>query len=268
MLDPWFRERNPLKHAAKQFFWWAFEGRLLSHATAVLFTAEEERRLARDQFIGWRYTETVVPFGTMPAPAETSAQRAAFERASRLQPGQPYLLYLSRIHPKKGCDILLEAFAHVAAEKPELRLIISGPDQIGWTPLLQQQADKLGLADRVHWTGPLFGEAKWGALRGAEALVLPSHQENFGIVVAEALACGTPVLISDKVNIWREIHDAGAGFVNTDDVTGTEASLRDWINSTSDRRDEMRRAAAALFTSRFDIRVNVAEFADLLAAGL
>eukprot|EP01038_Epipyxis_sp_PR26KG_P002792 gene2792-3964_t len=75
----------------------------------------------------------------------------------------------------------------------------------------------------------LRGEQKWGAFYSSEAYLLPSHQENFGIAVAEALGCGLPVLISDKVNIWREIDQARAGMVETDTVDGTERSLRHWL---------------------------------------
>ena len=122
-----------------------------------------------------------------------------------------FLLFLSRIHEKKGCDLLLRAFAKIAAEYPELYLVVAGPDPMQLESRLRTQADRAGIGHRVYWPGMLQGAAKYGAFRCAEAFVLPSHQENFGIVVAEALACGTPVLISDQVNIWREILESGVG---------------------------------------------------------
>ena len=91
------------------------------------------------------------------------------------------------------------------AKDPCLQLVIAGPDQIGWQADLQQMALTLGIADRITWTGMLSGKLKWGAYRCAELFCLPSHQENFGIVVAEALACGLPVAIADPVNISGEI---------------------------------------------------------------
>jgi glycosyltransferase involved in cell wall biosynthesis len=97
------------------------------------------------------------------------------------------------------------------------------------------------------------GELKWGALRAAEIFVLPSHQENFGIVVAEALACASPVLMSNKVNIWREVEGDGAGMVAEDDLEGTCSLLKRWLGMSSAQRSEMRRRALACFHERFEI---------------
>ena len=85
------------------------------------------------------------------------------------------------------------------------------------------------MADRITWTGMLAGEAKWSAIQAADVFALPSHQENFGIAVVEALALGVPVLISDKVNIWREIVNDGAGFAESDTLAGTVQSLSRWL---------------------------------------
>jgi glycosyltransferase involved in cell wall biosynthesis len=99
----------------------------------------------------------------------------------------------------------------------------------------------------------LSGDAKWGALSAAEAFVLPSHQENFGIAVVEALACGTPVLISNKINIWREIEKDGAGLVENDDLPGTMRLLKRWLDTPSEMRRIMQQNARQCFASRFEI---------------
>lgn len=88
-------------------------------------------------------------------------------------------------------------------------LVISGQDPVGWKTALEKQSRQLGIATRIHWPGLLVKDSKWGAFYGAEAFILPSHQENFGIAVAEGLACGRPALISDKVNIWRDVMNDG-----------------------------------------------------------
>jgi glycosyltransferase involved in cell wall biosynthesis len=99
----------------------------------------------------------------------------------------------------------------------------------------------------------LEGDRKWGALRSAEVFVLPSHQENFGIAVVEALAVGTPVLISRKVNIWEEIESEGAGFADVDDSNGTLRLLNRWRGLTGSERHRMRLAATELFERRYEI---------------
>lgn len=131
-------------------------------------------------------------------------------------------MYLSRIHQKKGCDLLLEAFAKVASTDPDLHPVMAGPDQTGWVLKLKAHAARLGIADRVAWLGMLQGDDKWGAFYSAEAFCLPLHQEYFGVVVAEAMVCGKPVLISNKVNIWREIEVDGADIVQSD-LAGDDA---------------------------------------------
>ena len=102
---------------------------------------------------------------------------------------------------------------------------MAGPDEGGLRPVLETQAQRLRIDGRVHWTGMLEGDLKWGAFHAADAFVLPSHQENFGVAVAEALACGLPVLISDKVNIWPDIAQDEAGIVNPDTAEGTYRSM-------------------------------------------
>ena len=99
----------------------------------------------------------------------------------------------------------------------------------------------------------LTGDTKWGAFHSSEAFILPSHQENFGIAVAEALGCGKPVLISNKVNIWREIEADKAGIVANDDLTGTEYLLKTWMQLNDEERMVMSENAIRCFTQRFTV---------------
>jgi glycosyltransferase involved in cell wall biosynthesis len=108
--------------------------------------------------------------------------------------------------------------------------------------------------NRITWTGMLTGDMKWGAFHAAEIFMLPSHSENFGIVVAEALACSLPVLITDKVNIWREIVQDGAGFAEPDTLVGTVALLERWLGLSADEIYQMRIRARACFEYRFNIQ--------------
>ena len=253
MLDPYFRKSKPAKHWVKQAFWTLWQGRVLSNSKAVLFTCEEERRLAKAAFLGHQmYPERVVAFCASDM-AETTPDPTAFAKQVPNLGERDYLLYLSRIHPKKAVDQLIEAFAANADIDPELDLVIAGPDQIGWTRQLQSLADKLGIGNRVHWPGMVTGAAKAAAYKGARAFVLPSHQENFGLVVAEALSVGTPVLISDKVNIWREVEYAGAGLIEPDTLGGTTSLLTRFLQASPEDIQKLRSSSRPAYDTRFSV---------------
>jgi len=258
MLDPWFKRRYPMKHLKKWLYWpWA-EYRVLRDATAVLFTCEEERRLARQSFWLYKCDEFVVNYGTSAPTGDPQAQRALFlERFPHLR-DKRCLLFLGRVHEKKGPDLLFRAFAALLTrlasdQRRDLHLVMAGPGDhaFGWE--MKALATSLGLNERVTWTGMLSGDLKWGAFHASDAFVLTSHQENFGIAVVEALACGLPVLISSQVNIWREIRQAGAGFVDSDDPAGAERLLEQWVGADPALWQRMRGAAREVFSERFVI---------------
>lgn len=264
MLDPWFKRTYPFKHLKKWLYWpWA-EYRVLRDARAVFFTCEDERMLARKSF--WLYCarEAVLTYGTKTPPGNVGELREIFYSTYPHLRSKRVLLFLSRIQEKKGCDLLIEAFAKVAATDSNLHLLMAGPDQTGWVATLQAQAKRLGVAECVTWPGMLQGDDKWGAFYASEAFVLPSHQENFGIVVAEALGCGLPVLISDKVNIWREIEADGAGIVNPDTVEGTEKTLRSWLTLNTQERQNMVLKAHLTFKNRYTVDAMASSFLGAL----
>ncbi len=253
MLDPWFKHAYPLKHVKKWLYWpWA-EYRVLRDARAVLFTSEEERLLARESFWLYRCNEAVVNYGTAIPAGNANAQRRLFLDNYPELENKRLLLFLSRIHPKKGCDILIEAFSRIAGRDHSLHLIMAGPDQIGWKGDLVKLSEKLGVADRITWTGMLTGDLKWGAYHAAEVFVLPSHQENFGIVVAESLAAGTPVLISNKVNIWREVERDKAGLIAEDNTASLADFLNQWLELPVKERVTVSELAKNCFVTRFEI---------------
>ncbi len=235
-LDPWFNRKYPRKHL-KKLIYWPVQYRMLRDARYVFFTSESERDLAATSFRPSAWNSLVVPYGSSEPSSTAEAQLAAWFQQSPGLRGRPYLLFLGRLHEKKGCDLLLRAFATAASSAPELHLVMAGPDQLGWQATLQQMAASLGIGDRVHWPGMVTGDAKWGALRAAEAFVLPSHQENFGIVVAESLAVGRPVLISNQVNIWPEVQEEAVGLVDDDTQEGTERLLRHWLELSAAEKE-------------------------------
>lgn len=266
MLDPWFRKVSPVKNAGKQVSWLINEGPLMNNARAVLFTTEEEREVSRNAFWPYHVREKVVGYGTADVSGDPAQQIAAFRKAVPELGDRRYLLFLSRIHPKKGCDLLFQGFAKVASEDPGLDLVIAGPDQVGLRAGLEKIAAAEGVAERIHWTGMVTGDVKMGALRACEAFVLPSHQENFGVAVVEALACSRPVIISNKVNIWREIETAGAGLIAEDTLEGTIATLKAFLKLSPEERRTMGEAGRRLFLDKFHIEMAAKTLLEVVKA--
>jgi glycosyltransferase involved in cell wall biosynthesis len=263
-LDPWFKRAYPLKHLKKMLYWpWA-EFRVLRDASAVLFMCDEERRLARESFGLYRANEVVVGFGIDEPSGDPARQTRAFLASNSHLHDKRFLLFLSRIHPKKGCDLLIRAFASASERADDLHLVMAGPDQAGWRHELLALAESLGVAERITWTGMLSGDAKWGAYRAADAFVLPSHSENFGIVVPEALACGLPVLLTNRVNIWREVETAGAGLVADDSEDGIHSLLTRWLGLPYAERAAMRGRARGCFEANFELQRVSALFSECL----
>jgi glycosyltransferase involved in cell wall biosynthesis len=147
--------------------------------------------------------------------------------------------------------VLVHAFAEHARETPDAHLLIAGPDKGNWQPALQAIAQSHGITHRISWPGMLQGNLKWGAFFASDVFVLPSHQENFGVSVAEALACGLPALVSDKVGVWREIDEDGAGFVAPDTIAGTQRNFASWRALDERSRNAMRTQARRTFDARF-----------------
>lgn len=270
MLDPWFQRTYPLKHLKKLLYWpWA-EYRVLRDATAVLFTSEEERRLARQSFSPYRCREVVVNYGTAAPSIDLAQAREKFFAEHQHLRDRRILLFLSRIAEKKGCDILIRAFAGQRKKAPaDLHLVMAGPPASeAYLDSLRQLARETGAEAALTFTGMLTGEMKWGAFGAAEVFVLPSHQENFGIAVVEAMACGKPVLISNQVNIWREIVADGAGFAEDDTLAGTTALLEKWLALPPEARAKMGESARRTFAERFEIERATDAFLDVIQSGL
>jgi glycosyltransferase involved in cell wall biosynthesis len=265
-LDPWFKQAYPLKHLKKALYWHLIEYGNLKRATAVLFTTEEERVLAQQTFAMPSLNAKVVQYGVRsPEKPKGSPGDFLFAKYPELR-GRRLLLFLSRLYPKKGCDVLIESFAKVAKSRPGLHLIMAGPDDNGYKAKLEALAEQFQITDRITWTGMLIGELKLDTMLTSEALVLPSHSENFGVVVAEALACRLPVLISNKVNIWREIVADGAGLVSDDAVPAFTSLMESWLAMAQSDQGAMRERAAQSFMSRFEIEASVHSYLAILQA--
>jgi glycosyltransferase involved in cell wall biosynthesis len=264
MLDPWFKHTYPLKHLKKYIYWFSAQYSVLKNAKSVLFTCEEEKLLARESFWPYRVNEKVVNYGTTITEIAKNSKSDDFYNKYPGLKNKRIFLFLSRIHEKKGCDLLIQAFAKIAKSNSDLHLVMAGPDQTGWQADLEKIADDYCIADCITWTGMIKDEMKWGAIKAAEVFILPSHQENFGISVVEALAVGTPVLISSKVNIWREIKEMNAGLVGDDTLEGTQKLLQAWLDLSESEKQIIKKNTVVCYKQKFDIAQAAKKLIELI----
>ena len=271
MLDPWFRRAQPLKHLKKQAYWWYRQGRVLAEAAAVVFTCEEERRLAERTFWPYRVRARVVAYGIGRAAVEqvNPAALAAWEgRHPELRVCRQ-LLYLGRVDAKKGVDLLLSAWLAQRGQEQAPggapRLVLAGPGGPEWLAATRARAGAEGaqwLDATVVAPGLLRGQEKAGALAAAEAFILPSHQENFSLATVEALAAGNPVFITRQVNIWREVVAAGAGWAEEDTAAGVARLVRTWWEQPTAVAERAARAQAC-WRASFSVEAYADSFAAL-----
>jgi glycosyltransferase involved in cell wall biosynthesis len=216
-LDPFLRRRHPLRKAVYTAL---LERRNLAGAAAIHFTSDEERELAAP--VTARYASVVVPLGVR-VPDE-SPDPGTMARLFPETTGRRVVLFLGRLNFKKGLDLLIPAFAALRRAVPDAHLLLAGPDD-GYGGRVRAWVDEHRLREHVTLAGFLGGPSKWAVLAAAQAFVLPSYTENFGLSVVEALAAGTPVIVSDRVNVCREIEQAGAGIVVPPSVPALAAAL-------------------------------------------
>lgn len=254
MLDPYFQkaEGRKLKALRNTIFWKLFEHKTVNGCDGLLFTCEEEKLLARQPFKPYHpKRELNVGLGTTAPPSEDPAFITSFINAHPKLTNQKYWLFLSRIHPKKGVDLLIAAYKKLLAEDENIPdLVVAGP---GLETEYGKDMQALASHPKIHFPGMLSGDKKWGAFYGCQAFVLPSHQENFGIAVAEAMACKIPVLISNQVNIWREISEGSGGLVDIDSLEGTFNLLKTFNKLPEDQKQKMGAQAYEVYTHHFSI---------------
>ena len=248
MLDPWFKKSYPLKHIKKQIYWWYRQGTILRDAYAVCFTTEEERLLARKTFSPYQCNEVVTGLGVGDPPGDLVEQSTLLYSQFPQLKNKRVLLYLGRFHPKKGVDLLINAFVKYSNDDDILMLAGPNKSQDSYLKTLQKLSVKK--EKQILWTGMLEGDLKWGALRVADALILPSHQENFGMVIAEALSVGTPVFLTNKVNLWREVVDCCAGIVSDDHQEGILELVHKWSRG---EHDQLVENTVSCFREKFNI---------------
>ncbi len=230
-LAPWSMKQKPWR---KALFWQLAAKRMLRDAAAVHYTARAEQE-ETEQSLGLNHGR-VVPLGIE---ADIAAEQLTQENFMSEFPEiatHPYVVMLSRLHPKKGLDVFLAAFISVIQQKEfeDWRLVLAGEGPAEYVALLKHKVNAQNAGGVVVFPGWLEDKRKYAVLRHASILALPSYQENFGLCVMEAMACGIPVLVSPHVNLAEEIEDAGAGWIADVEIHALKDALMKAMASKSE----------------------------------
>lgn len=265
MLDPYFQKAPERKWKAlrNEIIWSLIEKLCINDADMIFYTCEEEMRLASTTFKGYKPLKVAnVGLGIQPPPNNIDDCKEAFYRLFPIIKGKKYFLFLSRIHEKKGVDLLINAYNKLCNEGSGFPdLVIAGPLESDYAKeVIQLASDN----PKIHFSGMLSGKAKWGAFYNCEAYFLPSHQENFGIAIVEAMACKKPVLITKNVNIWNEIETGGGGWIVDLKNNGLENALSDIIEKPEEYFSEKGNKAFETYQNKFDIKICANKFIQTL----
>jgi len=249
MLDRYSLNVNPWR---KRLYMFVVERANLQGASRMVYTTPEEQRLAEES-LPWLPPGSVSPLGAddPPRTARRDLQQAFLARFPDAF-GRRCLLFLGRLHHKKGLDRILEILPALVERFPEVLLIVAGAGEAAYVEQLGRCAKADGLNGNVLLTGMLQGKLKWGAFASAEMFLLPSRQENFAISVAEAMWMGLPVVITDRVNLWPYVAETRAGLVikEADLALDLPAALISLLENR-DEAQHMGKRGKAFASSRF-----------------
>jgi glycosyltransferase involved in cell wall biosynthesis len=236
----------------KQLYRWLLDRPNLERVSAVHFTTEVERAESAWQKIEWGTRACVIP----PPWLESTSNGGQRPQASDSQT----VLFLSRLHPVKRVESLLEAWPEIHGRRPDARLVIAGDGEPAYVAKLRARAESLG--DSVSFVGFVEGEAKRSLLQSARVFALPSQHENFGIAVLEAVAGGVPVVITPEVQLSAFVSEHSLGVVSQPSPAPLAESV---VAALEDRvlRERCRKQGPALVSRYFSPRAIGARLLDM-----
>ena len=248
-LDQYF-STEVFKHFKRSLYWSLVEKRNMQNRSLIVFTHNEELLQANSWLHGVQTNRSIIPLGISPSCENNYSQNLPSSIGSMCK-----LLFLGRIHPKKGLDILFKALSIVASRK-EIFLEIVGPiGSLRYHRYLLSMARALGVDQFITWTPPVYGSAKWDHIRNCDVFILPTRGENFGLTIPEALSLGKPVITTNKAAIHSYITEFQAGLVSDASFQGVSFAINKFLSLSSQEAGIMSRNATELFNNVFHIDV-------------
>jgi glycosyltransferase involved in cell wall biosynthesis len=248
VLNRWgMEQRSPL---LKRISFNFIERHILQNAAAVQFTSQQEQQEA--DALNVSMNSVILPLGMDLSPFAQLPSRTTFRRDYPHLANKLLLLFLSRLDKIKGLDLLFPAFAQVRKQCPDVVLVLAGSGEPAYESWLREQVQALGIADSVVFTGFLASEQKLAVLADSDIFVQPSYYESFGIAVIEAMACGLPIVITDRVGLAEDIRQADAGVIVPCQHDALVASMAELIDDPQ-RRHTLAQRGRMLAEQRFSL---------------
>ena len=264
MLDPWFKENYFLKHIKKVIYWNILQHKILKDAKSILYTSSEEKRLAKKSFYPFNVKEKVIGYGIKGNLFNINRNNNSFFKRFPETKNKKIILFFGRVHEKKGLDILIKCFIKTFNKNTNFHLVIAGPYNKGNFKELNGLIKNPQIKKSITWTGPLFDKLKWDTYTSSDIFCLPSHQENFGISVAEAMSCKKPVIITNKINIWKIIKNNSAGFVSNDTFSSFYLSFKKYLKLNKIEYKKYTKNCYNCFLKNFYMRPIAKKFVNYL----
>jgi glycosyltransferase involved in cell wall biosynthesis len=240
--------KSSISRAKKRVYFKTLARMVLERASALHFCTEQEKQEAST--LGLRAPQVVVPLGVSLAPGDIKESDPGLRERFSVLRNRPIVLYLSRLDPIKGLDLLIEALGSLAKRGYEFGFVVAGDGPEAYRRQVVSFIDRHGIAPFTFFLGPIFGDVKQEILREADLFALTSYHENFGIAVLEAMNAGLPVVISNNVAIHREITRAGAG-LSTGLIQDEIASALKQLLDSNALRNQMGSRGRELVAERF-----------------
>ena len=261
MLDPYFKSEK-FKSFKKKIYWNIFEKKNLLKAKFVLLNSIKEKKQINNTFVktnGIKFK--LINYGIYPKDINFKKSKLKFYSKFKFLKNYKLIVYIGRIHPKKGLDILIDAFEKI--DNKRYILLIAGDINNKYAKALIQKVKNKNNSKKIIFANFLKGEIKWGAISNAALTILPSHGENFGVSIAESLLAGTPVICSNKVGTSKQIKESNAGIIVKNNKLSLYQGIMKFINLSQKQKEKLSKNSITCFNKNFNIKINH-NFSDFL----
>lgn len=251
-LDPYF-ETELFKKTKKKLYWFLLEKKNLQKSNSILLTTNEEKTLLNRTFVNTDgINKNVIQYGIYKSKLDKSSSKKSFFKLFPNLKNKKFLLYLGRFHKKKGCDTLIHSLKKIINQNFKPYILMVGPNN-SYKKKLQRLCKDLNVEDYFYWSNTLVGKEKFGAIHASIGMVLASNGENFGISIVESLSCSKPVIITNKVNIYRSIIDYKAGYVSKNNSSDFSNILKQYLKLNNKSITRMSKNSLNCFNNNFNL---------------